>query len=868
MRIERSTLMGSACALVLGLTLSSTQALEGFDPRGTGLGYPEGANGRRVSPPSLRAHRIAQGPIAIDGHLNEADWTDAPAATGFTQFEPDRRGEPCEDTVFKVLYDDDAIYFGVACYRHNGEPVTSCLSRRDNITSSDRIRVYISPYNDMITGYHFRINPSGVMEDYYNYGDLYHDISWNTVWEADTHVNDEGWFAEIRIPFSSIRYRGGESMTWGCNVFQYVHSRGQRIAWSNWDRNQNGFMSRSGHITGIEGIRPPRQLEITPYVVSGLTDPSDVSASGFGDESWDGAGNFGADIKYGVTADLTLNATFQPDFGQVEADPSLLNLSPYETYYEEKRPFFIEGAQFFWHPDFTVFYSRRIGTGTENSRIRFAGKLTGKVAGDISTAVLVAATDEAQPRKAHNPLRDGTQKAIYSIGRFGKQFGGGMHSVNVMQVAVMRDKNSFDEMTRNGYVTGGDFELNFRDRMYQVTGSFVGSIVDYHASPGDASDSASDPDPTYGTGTRFEVEKTSGDWRFALTTRHQSDELDINDLGYITDPNHFAVQGWVTRVFNADDDGQSFLTSGNVHVRYYQSWIYADRTFADSSDPARALWSYDRGHGLLQIWELNSSVTTRSCWNAWCGVVYQPDNTDLYATRFTPDGSARGPLMTLPERYNAWVGVESDYRKDLGYVLTTEFSGDVEGSRAVEYEASVGWVQSSRTVHRLSASYERRHADAQWVTNLENPGGGIGDVSYLFAELDQHTYDLTLRSSVLFDRDKSLELYLQPFLTLGTYANPRELARPDSYDLRPYEGFDVAARDFAYGAVNLNLVFRWEYRPGSTLYLVWTHTREDFDRRQWHSTGDEFRNDFHTAPLFDNEAENRFLVKLSYWLPV
>ena len=457
---------------------SPLHALEGFDPMGSGPAYPEAASGRLGERPSLAVHRIATGGIQVDGRLDEADWLAAPAAGGFTQFEPTRGGEPCEETVFKVLYDADALYVGVACHRRNGEPITTCLSRRDNIGNSDLIRVYIDPFHDLNTGYHFRVNPDGVKEDYYNYDDLYHDSSWDAVWEAETRVDDEGWYAEIRLPFSSVRYREAASMTWGFNVFQYIHSRAERTAWSNWNRDQSGFMSRCGTITGIENIRPPRQLEITPYVLGGFTDPADPTASGMNDEDWNHLGNFGADMKYGLTADLTLNATFQPDFGQVEADPSQLNLSPFETWYEEKRPFFVEGAQFFYHPSFPVFYSRRIGTGSENSRIRLAAKLTGKAAGDVSSALLVAATDETADGLAHNPFAEGHNKAWYAIGRFGRQFGGGNHDLNLMQTAVVRDEESFAGPTRNGYVNGADFRLNFRDRMYQVSGSFVGSMVD------------------------------------------------------------------------------------------------------------------------------------------------------------------------------------------------------------------------------------------------------------------------------------------------------------------------------------------------------------------------------------------------------
>ncbi|MCP4249964.1 MAG: hydrolase, partial [bacterium] len=226
------------------------------------------------------------------------------------------------------------------------------------------------------------------------------------MWAAETHRDGAGWYVEMRIPFSSIRYRSAESMTWGLLVARRMHGRGRSLTWVNWPREQEGFVSRFGTLTGLEGIRPPRQLEIMPYLVGRTTDPA---ASG-PDDDWNDFENAGVDIKYGVTADLTMNATIQPDFGQVEADPAVLNLSPYETWYQEKRPFFIEGSRFLYHPTFDLFYTRRIGTGSENSRIRFAGKLVGKVAGDFSVAGLLAATDETATGQAHNILKGGQDR--------------------------------------------------------------------------------------------------------------------------------------------------------------------------------------------------------------------------------------------------------------------------------------------------------------------------------------------------------------------------------------------------------------------------------------------------------------------------
>ncbi|MCP4547931.1 MAG: carbohydrate binding family 9 domain-containing protein [bacterium] len=850
--------------IILTMMISTALALEGFDPNGSGSQYPESANGKLTPKPSLAAHRITNGEIKIDGKLDEADWLNASAATGFTQFSPERLGEASEETVVKVIYDDDAIYFAVACCRFNDSPVTSCLSRRDQIFSSDRIRIYIDPYHDLTTGYHFRINPHGVKQDFYNYDDLYHDSSWNAVWEADTFIDDEGWYAEIRIPFSSIRYRAADSMTWGFNVFQYIHSKAERSAWSNWDREQPGFMSRCGTLTNIEGIRPPRQLEITPYVVGSITDPADESASGYYHEDWDNSGNFGVDLKYGVTADLTLNATIQPDFGQVEADPSELNMSPFESHFEEKRPFFVEGAQFFWHPNFTVFYSRRIGTGSPNSRIRFASKLTGKVAGDISTAILVAATDETESGQAHNLFKGGSEKALYAIGRFGKQFKNGQHQFNIMQTGVFRDKDSFGYQTRNGYTTGADFKLTFKDRKYEVTGSYVGSIVDPHSYLNDEGEEI-DPDAVHGTGGRFEIKKRGGKWETAATARLQGSKLDINDLGYMTNPNHYALQYWIERHFNGSDTDR-FINEGNVHLRWYRSWLHTDRTCMDPENAGEELWSYKSGQDQSQSVNLDVWMGTRNFWSLWFGGDYEAEFTSLWATRTDPQTGERGPLYRSPAGQSLWAGFNSDHTKNFEFGINGNWNRDDAGTHGYRVGGNLEWLQNTRLSHNLHVNYRFQHSDADWFWNFETPSEGIGGTSYVFAELDRRTWDMTLNSSMLFSRDKSLELYLQPYLSIGEYSNPRSLVKPDSNEFTPFDGYDVSQDDFSWGAVNLSMVYRWEYRPGSTFYLVWAHTRGSNSYRGSDPTG--FETDFSTRPLLDNEAENRFMAKVDYWLPI
>ncbi len=840
--------MGVLLAWIVGCVLFTCQVwaepLAGFDPAGSGSGYPASANGRLTERPALEAHRL-EGELKLDGCLDDPAWREADAATGFTQFSPDRKGEPCEDAVVKVLYDEDAVYFGVACYRLKGEPIISCLSRRDRITSSDRIRIYIDPYHDLTNGYHFRVNPDGVKEDYYNYGDLYHDISWDCVWDAETSRDPYGWYAEIRLPFSSIRYRSAESMTWGFNVFQYVQSRGQQTAWSNWDRDQSGFMSRSGTLTGIRGIRPPRQVELLPFVVGSVTDPSVAGEA----EHREGYGNFGLDLKYGVTPDLTLNAAFQPDFGQVEIDPALLNLSPYEQLYEEKRPFFVEGNQYFCHPDFTLFYSRRIGLASENSRIRFASKLVGKTTGGITIASLLAATDETESGKAHNPFRGGADRTYYANTRLGREFHGGNHSVNLQGTAVCR------EAGRDAYAGAVDFKLQFKDRAYAVNGSAVGSLI---ADPSDARGKQ------YGSGARLDVEKVIGTWRGRVVGRLEQDRLDLNDLGYVRDPNHLAYQTVLEHWYDADGE-QGALTLGNTVLSLYQSWYYADRKVADPADPGRVLWAYGPGHPRYLEASLSGYWETRGCWSFWYGFDHMPRWTSTRETRSFM-GQA-GPLLTMPANYSTWAGVHSDSRKSFNWELDVSGNWDEDGGDGWSASYYLNWIQSGRLNHSIGLSQSTEHNMAQSIGNTANPGGGIGGVSYVFAELQRRTWNLELRSSLVFTRDQTLELYLQPYLTSGTYTQARELLTPDSRDLRPYtaEGFDVRDRDFTFASFNLNMVYRWEYHPGSTFYLVWTHGRQSYDYRGNPARAGDFDAGFSAEPLFAEEPENQILAKLSYY---
>lgn len=862
-RALRRMLRAGWMALLCSLPAASAEAsFQAFLPREEGTGFPSTSNGRATPTPSIPAYRLSgDDRIKLDGHLDEPAWEKAAAGDGFRVWEPDRGSIPSEETVFKVAYDEDAMYFAVACLEKDPSKVSAHLSRRDRFSNSDIVSVYIDPYLDHTTGYNFKVNPLGVLLDSYLYNDGDRDDDWDAVWEAQTFGDQDGWYVEMRIPFSAIRYRTAPSMTWGLEVYRYMHGRGEDTAWVTWDRNTRGFVSRFGQVTGIEGIRPPRRLELMPYVVGRATDPPTVANDGI--ERFE---NWGADLKYGVTADLTLNATVQPDFGQVEADPAVLNLSPFETFFQEKRPFFIEGSRLFEHPDFNLFYSRRVGTGDPHSRIRYAGKLTGKAAGNVTIAALAASTDITGEGQAHNLLKNGDRLSRYFVGRFGKEFDGGRHRFNLMQTAVLNTANRDlygDFSSREAYTSGVDFDLNSKDRQYNIQGSVVGSVINPEGSAGDSTVNGA---KRYGTGGSLDLRKVGGKWRYGWNGRWESAKLELNDLGFLESPDEMGMSGFLSRTFNPEGKSRTF-NRADANLNFWKNWLYAGRSGYDKSTGALA-WSYGRGHKQWMGTELNSWMQFRNYREAWWGLNFQTEGTRRYETR-------GGPLMREPLTFGGWVGYLTDSRKELVLRLEGNHFRDVARNHDTNGSLSLEWNQSSAINHSVEVAFHNRQDDTQYLETVDlstRPGGvGIGGLSYLFGRIHQQTGSVTLRTNLLFSRDKSLELYAQPFITVGDYAEVRELIRPDSYDFAHYmePGIDPRNYDFRYTAVNWNAVYRWEYRPGSTFYLVWTQGRSQYDRRDFHAGSPEtFRNDIRLSSLFSTEAENKFLAKITYWFAI
>jgi hypothetical protein len=858
--------------MVLIASVPARAWFAGFAPPQLASGAGSRGLGAPDATPQIVAEHLGDGEtIRLDGRLDDPAWNAAEAGSGFRMWDPERGAAGHQNTVFKVAYDDNSIYFAVACAESDPGQITKKLARRDRPTDSDGVRVYIDPYHDRSTGYFFEVNPLGVQGDGYVYNDGEIDQDWDAVWQAETFEDRDGWYAELRVPLSSIRYRADAS-TWGLNVFREIHSKGETDAWTVWDRETAGFVSRFGLVTGIENIPAPKQIELLPYAVARATDPSTS-----GPEDVDKLGNFGLDLKCGVTTDLVLNATIQPDFGQVEADPAVLNLSPFETFYQEKRPFFTEGSRYYQNPSFNQFYSRRIGTGDDAARIRAASKLTGKTKSGVSIGVLAASTDITEHGQSHNAMRSGFQQSNYFIGRVGKESANGLYSFNLMQTAVTRpgSRERYGNMgSREAYTTGGDFSLLLKDRKYGIQGTFVGSVIDPEPL---AADPTYSPSKSYGTGGDLNISRRGGTWRGSIDGRWLSDRLDLNDAGYLRSPDHVISSAWIGYMYNPTEK-KGIFSNAQLNYNLNLGWLYASRTGYDIHTGERA-WSYGRGHEEISSTNVNGWGRFRNFYEMNAGFSYQlKGGTQRYDTRsdVVMENGLRAPipgggaLIGEPETYTFWVGASSDSRKDLVAETNYNYSFDAAQNLYRSTYAGVAWNQSSAFRHQIGVSYETRTDDTQHIDNYESLSGGVGGVSYVYGDISQRTLDVVLRTNLLFSRSQSIEIYAQPYLTNGSYTDPRRLTRADSYELEPFarEGFNVKDYDFRFASVNLNAVYRWEYRPGSTLFLVWTHSRIRYDERDFSADPASFSNGLSSESLFKNEPENVLLAKITYWFPL
>jgi hypothetical protein len=832
-------------------------------------------------------------PIRVDGVLDEAAWQAAQPVTAFTQLVPDEGAPVTERTEIRFLFTDDALYIGARLYdRH---PVTTRLGRRDgSMAASDWLTIIIDSYHDHRTAFGFEVNPSGVRRDQTRTEGGGEDDSWDPVWEAATSITDDGWTAEIRIPFSQLRFNPAESQTWGLQVERQIARNREFAVFSFTPTSQPAGIPRFGHLEGLRDLQAGRRLEVLPYSVL-RGESIDRGTNPFRDKR-DAGLAVGADLKYRLTSDLTLDVTVNPDFGQVEVDPAQVNLTAIETQFQEKRPFFVEGSEIF---NFgagggnSMFYTRRIGRapqllpGTtqrdvaDAARILGAAKLSGRSAAGWSMGVLNALTgrEEVLFRDAQGLDERATAEPLtnYFAGRLRRDLRGGQSMLGGMLTTVHRslDTDAARARLRSAAYTGGtDFRHEWANRTWALTGFVSGSHVQgsrdailiaqrspwrYFQRP-DAHHLTLDPERTSLTGlsTQAQLQYRRGrHWRYSLLGGTTTPQYEVNDMGF---------------QFRADRiDGQAGVTY--VEPRpgsLLRNW--------QVNGTARAERNYD-GATIMNRVSAFAAAQTLNYWSGNLQVGYSGSALDDRLTR-------GGPSARRPAQLQLNTSFSTDSRRTVsagggfGYARNDAGGSGWGVGGGVTVRPAPSWSVN------LNPSFERAHNTAQFLgTRVDATAPHTFGSRYLFSVLDQTTLALETRIDVTFTPSLTLQVYAQPFIASADFGAPAELRAPGLYEFLVYgrdigavetvdggvrvypqgrEGaaapFVVPDLDFTLRSLRGNAVLRWEYRPGSTLFVAWQQNR----RNELDSGVFDFARD--RVALFDTRPDNVLVLKVNYWI--
>jgi uncharacterized protein DUF5916 len=794
-----------------------------------GWAHPAAANGERDDrAKQIRAVRTAS-PPRIDGRIDDAEWALATVDDRFTQRFPNDGDAPSERTELRVLYDDEALYIAVRCWDRTPAAIEPRLTRRDRETDSDKVQIDISSKNDRLSAFHFDVNVSGVKVDGFRFNDTDYNPDWDDLmWDAATSRDDRGWSAELLIPLRSLRYDGRESR-FGLQARRIIQRRGETDEWAHISRTVSGEVSYYGSLVGIEGLRARRLFLLLPYVTAKLSILNNQPPLGGLYPSW----GIGTDLKLGITPGLILDATFNPDYGQIEADQVILNLTTFETFYPEKRPFFLEGAEFFNTP-FQQFYSRRIGQGAPdpvlsgsdqrleplpNTQILGAVKLTGQLTPRTNVAALAALTSRIDTVVGTFDHRRELELAPYTsfaVLRLRQDFGRNSY-VGLTSTAVNRFENDGSDLvtgmcpdgdvpgargrcSRDAYTTGLDLNLRTANGTWGASGHAVGSWLVNGPTRLLPDGTALGPGST-GAGFYVEAGKYGGEhWLARLSYLGATPMLSLDDAGYLRQSNLHQARGVLTWR-TTHPVGPLLETELHIALTYAQSWD---------------------GAQLLRHSELVWSTRWKSFWETYFECDYDLDHDDNREAR---DGTRVGRIGAS--------GCDAEVRTDsrrrvvvqLGVWMLRSWHGLELSSYSSLRLRPIPSIELD-VLPNLQWSY----GDPRWFDTVDD---GNGNKSYYFGELDSREFDVTVRGTYTFTPRLSLQIYGQIFIASGHYgpiysATPTAGPHPSLplSALTPSALPMGAAPDFREGVLNLNVVFRWEFHPGSTLLFVYSHTSQ------------------------------------------
>lgn len=878
------------------------------------------SSGHPVPVPSARAARRLA-PIALDGRLDDAAWQNATPVTEFTQVDPNEGQPGSQRTEMRFLYDDGALYVGAKMYDTEGRAgVRTSLVRRDASFNSDYMEVVIDGFHDHLGRAFFQVNPSGSKFDMLGIGTSCCDSGWDPIWEAATQIDDDGWTAEIRIPLSQLRFSNDSSQTWGLQLRRWIQRRNELQQWAFWRKNESGGPSRFGHLEGLEfGERSGRQLELLPYLAAKTQNLNVPSGDPFNDGNVQSA-RLGLDVKYNLSSNFTLDATFNPDFGQVEADPAVVNLTAFETSFPEKRPFFIASSGVFSYgglncyfcsnvSSLSAFYTRRIGRSPqgadlahdagayadvpEATTILGAAKITGRTRNGLTIGILNAVTNRetARVRPASGSDLNQVVEPLtnYFVGRVKKDMMSGNLVVGGIATSVLRDMDPAFEprLTRHAELVGTDVRYTFKERNYSLTGNFAITNIEGDPAvisarqraaaryfqrpdrkPGSDGFFTNQLDPTAtamrGGGAYLRLAKDAGNWLWETAANVRTPGFEANDLAFLTRADYIWYNANVFRSFTKPT-----------------SW-YRDLALIAGGQEQQ---NFDGDITDRQL-HFFVGMTARNFWNFNTFYIYKPDLLDDRLLR-------GGPVVEKPGVDVIGWNMNTDSRGRIIFNTYGEYSRNHLGGWGKNFGSGITYRPAPNATLTVGPGWNDSRSILQYVRRFDDPTNtAFYGSRYVLASIDQKQLSLETRVSWTFSPTTSFELFAQPLLASGDYFDFKEYDAPRSGDISVFgrdrgtitdtpsatpgaassitidpDGSGPAAPmqfsnpDFNFRSLRGNAVFRWEFKPGSVMYVAWAHSRSASL-----ATGD-FRFGRDLSGMFENVPDNVFLVKASFWIP-
>lgn len=823
----------------------------------------------------------------IDGKLNDVCWKTGNWSGNYTQWIPNEGAQPSQQTQLKILYDDKNIYVAIRAFDSEPQKIIRRAGRRDEF-AGDMVGVCFDSYHDHRTGFEFDVSAAGQKLDLLITNPMNADLNWNAVWDVKTFNEDSGWTAEYRIPLSQLRYSKDSVQVWGLHSWRWIHRLQQESDWEPQSSTGPGMLYLFGELHGIQGLPKSRRFEIMPYTLGKVNTFKKEQNNPFANKGRRWFGNAGLDAKIGVTSNLTIDLTVNPDFGQVESDPSVMNLSAFEVFYEEKRPFFLEGKNIFSF-DFdnsSLFYTRRIGHAPsfyptlnnnefvnypDNTTILGAAKMSGKTAKGFSIGALqsITANEYAKIDSSGNRKRINVEPLTnYALVRLQQDYNKGNTVLGGIFTSTNRFLNTshLEFMNHNAYTGGIDLLHQWHDKKYYVDAKIVGSsITGSHEAMINLQQSSARyyqrPDIDYihidstatqlsGYAGNIKIGKGSkGFWRYSTELTWRSPGFDLNDMGYMQMADIIKQKSSVYYFVNKP---VSIFRTYNISLSETNNWDFGLRYLSSNVNLGIYL-------EFLNNWAFNISSG------------YTPQSLD---TRILRGGNA----MLIPSVLYQSVYVRSDPSKKLFFDLNSELSASGNNSaRYYSIQPGIRYVPINAIKLSASLNYSANRNDLQYIATTANGN----EPRYILGRIDQHTMGITFRIDYNITPELSIQYYGSPFATVGKYSEFKRIteSRANNYHNRfaalkttlndnTYEvsennnasvDYNFSNPDFDFSQFRSNLVLRWEYRPGSQFNFVWSQDRTAFAQPRSQVLGNGM------SSLKDIFPNNIFLIKFNYW---